>query len=200
MEKKFYSQNDEQEYIEYYFSNYDNGYFLEIGAFDPKVFSNTRILVEKGWNGVYVEPSPSCAEKFRIEYENNPKIELIEAAIGNFDGLGNFYDSQGDAISSTDLSHKIRWEQGNNVVYKELEVKFISVETLLKNIKEVDFLNLDVESTNIEIFNLIPDYFWRRLKMLCIEHDNQYNYIEEKLKIFGFKNILFNGENLILAK
>ena len=38
--------------------------FLEIGAYHPEEFSNTRALVELGWGGVYVEPSPKCFKTF----------------------------------------------------------------------------------------------------------------------------------------
>ena len=77
----------------------------------------------------------------------------------------------------------------------------MSMETLLQNYSGgVEFLNLDVESTNIELFNLIPDWFWEQIKMLCIEHDSQQQYILNKVSKFGFKEIHRNGENLILAK
>ena len=48
---------------------------------------------------------------------------------------------------------------------------------------EIHFLNLDVESTNIELFNLIPDWFWERLKLLCIEHDGQFGHIANMFPI-----------------
>ena len=48
-----YSQNDEQDYILNYFQNAEPGKFLDIGGYDPLIFSNTRCLVEKDWAGVY---------------------------------------------------------------------------------------------------------------------------------------------------
>jgi len=194
-----YSQNDEQDYICNYF-NQNEGFFLEIGAFDPKVFSNTRSLVERGWSGIYVEPSPICAEKFRVEYKENDKINLVEAAVSDIDGFDTLYDCNGDAVSTTDIDHKIKWEIGD-MKFNEIQVELISMESLLKTINQkVDFLNLDVEGTNIKLFDLITDDFWSNLKMLCIEHDGKEVYIAEKLKDFGFKFISHNAENLILAK
>jgi hypothetical protein len=35
-----------------------DGRFLDLGAWDPITFSNTRALVELGWSGVMIEPSP----------------------------------------------------------------------------------------------------------------------------------------------
>lgn len=137
----------------------------------------------------------------------NPAYQIftIKAALGSEDKRVKFFNSKGDAISSTSVEHKDKWEAGYNVKYDEIEVDMISMQTLLNEFERlgfegIDFLNLDVESTNIELFNLIPDWFWERLKMICIEHDGQIDYIISKLQPFGFKEIHRNGENLIIAK
>ena len=200
-----YSQNSEEHYILEYFKGQKLPLtFLEVGAFHPFTFSNTRALAELGWRGIYIEPSPTCFESFLKEYNYSNRITLIKAALGNKDGLVKFYDSKGDALSSTSLQHKEKWEAGYDVMFNEIEVQMISVSSLLNGFNElsikIDFLNLDVESTNIELFNLFPDWFWGRLKMICIEHDSQQDYIISKLQPFGFKELHRNGENLIMAK
>ena len=53
-----YSQNNEQTYILEAFAEKSDGRFLDIGAYDAKLLSNTRALYERGWSGVMVEPSP----------------------------------------------------------------------------------------------------------------------------------------------
>lgn len=198
-----YSQNNEQQYILEYFNSLNNGKYLEIGGYNPFTFSNTRALFEKGWSGVIVEPSTPCYESFEKEYPKDkfPQITLLKCAITNYTGKIKFYDSQGDAISSTSIEHKEKWEAGYRVKYNEIEVDCMSMNDLLENYgKDIDFLNLDVESTNISLFNLIPDWFWQRCKMLCIEHDCYQDYIVNKLSPFGFREIHRNGENIILLK
>lgn len=199
MEK--YSQNNEQEIILNYFSGKPVGKFLEIGAYHPTVFSNTRSLYESGWVGVYVEPSEPCYEHFVKEYDKDERIILLNVAIAEKDGPVTFYESGGDAISSTSPAHVKKWEAGYPVKFKETEVAGMAMSTLLTEYgKDVDFLNLDVEGTNIELFNLIPDTFWQRLKMICIEHDGQQQHIINRLAPFGFKQVGFNGENLLMGK
>ncbi len=202
---KTYSQNNEQQYILEYFKGQEKQInFLEVGAFHPFTFSNTRALVELGASGVYVEPSPECYAEFVKEYVGNNRIKLLNVAVGSEDKNVTFFNSNGDAISSTSIAHKEKWEAGYNVKFEEIQVRMVSMSCLLGTLKgfnlEIDFLNLDVESTNIELFNLIPDWFWERLKMICIEHDNQQDYIINKLNPFGFNELHRNGENLILAK
>jgi hypothetical protein len=67
---KNYSQYDEQKFILEAFGWSADGLcyskekrslshlFLDIGAWHPTIFSNTRALIELGWRGVIVEPSP----------------------------------------------------------------------------------------------------------------------------------------------
>jgi len=199
MEK--YSQNNEQEIILNYFADKPIGKFLEIGAYHPFTFSNTRALYDAGWVGIYVEPSAPCYEHFVKEYENNDRIILLNVAIAKEDGPVTFYESGGDAISTTSPAHKDKWEAGYPVKFKETTVAGMAMSRLLEEYgKDVDFLNLDVEGTNIDLFNLVPDGFWARLKMLCIEHDSQQQHIINRLTPLGFKEIGRNGENLLMAK
>lgn len=199
---KNYSQNSEQDAILNYFNNSGKGLkYIEIGGYSPFTFSNTRALYELEASGIIVEPSPECMAEFEKEYANEPRIKLVQAAITDNDGIVEFYNSVGDAISTTDISHKEKWEKGYAVNYNKITVKSISMNTFLKEHgQDVDFINIDVESTNWQLFNLIPDWFFNRLKMICIEHDGKNIEMENKLKTFGFHKILLNAENLIMVK
>lgn len=53
-----YSQFEEQDAILQAFAGKTDGRFLDLGAWDPITFSNTRALVGLGWSGVMIEPSP----------------------------------------------------------------------------------------------------------------------------------------------
>jgi hypothetical protein len=41
------------------------GYFVDVGANDPKDISQTWHLEQKGWQGILIEPQPALAEKLR---------------------------------------------------------------------------------------------------------------------------------------
>jgi FkbM family methyltransferase len=96
-----YSQNNEEMIIISNLSNITSGKFIEIGAYDPFKFSNTRKLVENGWSGLYVEPATYCFNKFVTEYGlDNEKIKLLNKAIGKYNGKLTFYECD-DAISTS---------------------------------------------------------------------------------------------------
>lgn len=199
-----YSQNDEEKYITEYFHNFNNGRggkFIEIGAFHPTTFSNTRALFERGWTGVMVEPSPTCMANIKAVYANEPRIQLLQVAITHEDGYTKFYESGGDAVGTTEVQHKEKWEKGSNVQFSEIQVQTMSMAKLIALYgADVDFINIDVESNNLMLFNLLPNDFLHRLKMICIEHDGYHQSIIQKLTSFGFKQLLLNNENLIMVK
>jgi FkbM family methyltransferase len=198
------SQNDEDVHINQFFDrrNQTAGRFLEIGAYDPIALSNTRSLVEKGWTGVYVEPCPDNANRFLKEYRHNPKIQLVNTAIGLKSELITFFDSGGDAVSTSSTAHVNKWESGSGVRFSPFLVKTTTLTELFDAVGYYfDFINLDVESLNLEIFNEMP--FERLidsgLKLICVEHDSHYDQMRAKMARFGFDELAFNGENLIFG-
>jgi FkbM family methyltransferase len=196
-----YSQNDEQTHIENYFSDKPIGKFLDVGGFHPFKFSNTRRLYEMGWGGTIAEPSPKCFKSFIDEYGKEERITLLNVAISDKDETMTFYESNGDAISTTDISHKQKWEKSAKVKYDEIEVEAISMENFIaKYSLGVEFISIDTESTNMKLFRLLPAFFLQQIKMICIEHDQNQKEIQDKLSGYGFSTLHINGENIILAK
>lgn len=190
-----YSQNQEEKKIVEYF-NGRVGKFLDIGAFDGKMFSNTLRLAELGWSGVCVEPSPEPFLALQKLHANNPKITCVQAAIGSIDGHVTFYDSAGDAVSTTEVQHRHKWENGSRVRFKEIQVPSMTPGTLLQNYGSYfDFVNIDTESTNLPILRWFAAACLR-FELLCIEHDEKHPEIVAMYP--GCQPIEVNPENLII--
>lgn len=194
-----YSQNNEELHIVNYFKDF-KGKFLDIGGFNPFTFSNTRRLYELGWSGIYIEPSPICFQSFVNEYSTEPKITLINKAVVTDDRKKIvFYESGGDAVSTTKEEHKNKWQISGSK-FSTIEVDTIKIDQIEKEFSDIDFLSLDVESTNLEIFNSFTDAFLQNIKCICIEHDSYFLHISKRLAGLGFDIIDINPENIILAK
>lgn len=199
-----YSQNNEESIIKSFFqkNNLLQGKFMDIGAFHPFTFSNTRCLYELGWKGVLAEPSPACLRNLYNEYTYDKRITIVpKAVVTTESGFVNLYDSNGDALSTTNKAHKNMWSKNANIAFNKIPVESINIVQLINQYGiNTDFLSLDVEGENINIFNSIPVWFLNRLHMLCIEHDGMQHYVEEKLKPLGFETALVNNENIIMKK
>lgn len=194
-----YSQNLEEKYITEYFKD-KVGKFIDIGAFHVSALSNTRRLVELGWSGVLVEADEKNYKPIEDFYKSSNKIQVCNFAIGASNEDLVFYSSNGDAVSTSDIEHRDKWQKGG-INYTETIVKQVHVLDFLEVFgKNIDFISIDTEATNMDIFRLIPDWFWSQLSMLCIEHDNGIAEIQAKLEPFGFKTNYINAENIILAK
>lgn len=199
-----YSQNNEEEIIlgELTRMNVTTGRFLEIGAWDGKGFSNTYRLTELGWEGVCVEPSPSVFPSLLKHHAANPRITLINAAIsaGPAD-LVQWYDSGGDAISTTSLAHKTKWEAGWNAKFSTFWIFTLPLTTLFDKFGfNFDLINIDVESTNIELFRALPWSILKQTKIICVEHDTHLHEMNQLASQHGFHTLAVNGENLILTR
>lgn len=194
-----YSQNNEEEVITTYFHGVI-GKFIDIGAYDVFRFSNVRALYERGWRGVLVEPAPENYKAIAEHYAADGKVVVLNVAIGETNGEIDFYESSGDAVSTSDEAHMQKWGDAG-VKYTKIKVPQMSVVDFFSEYSNaVDFLSIDTEATNIVVFRNIPDWVLERVKMICIEHDGNQEEIEQRLAPFGFTTRLVNAENIILAK
>jgi hypothetical protein len=196
-EFKSYSQYGEDKILKNLLG--DSGYFLEVGSFHPFAFSNTRFLVEMGWSGCYVDGSPSALNRFIIEYKNNDKIDIVNALVGDVNGLITFYDSIDDGISSTDVEHMKRWKQSGSP-FKKIYATMITFDILYNLLPStVDFINIDVEGQSAHLSTLM-DYNRLNTKVICIEHDNQEQRLREHFSSIGYYPHYSNHTNIIFVK
>lgn len=195
---RVYSQNNEQDIILEYFAG-RTGNFIDIGAFNAFQFSNTRALYEAGWSGVMVEPVAKLADGIREVYQDEPRIEVLQLAVGLSNEPLTLHVCD-DAVSTTNVEWRDTWA-GAGVQYRTETVPQTHIVDFLDRYgRDCDFISIDTEKTNIELFRAIPDWFFNQVSMLCIEHDGLEKEVEARMQPFGFKRVLFNAENIILAK
>lgn len=196
-----YSQNDEESHILSIFGEETPGHFLDIGAWNGKLLSNTYRLTELGWSGVCVEPSPTPFAELLKLHGGNDKIVLLNAAIMAQSGVVRFFDSNGDAISTTSTDHVKKWEAGYAVEYKPFLTHGLGIAQFFEHFGlGFDFLNLDVESANVELFGLMPFDLMPKLRCICVEHDGFHAEMADRVAPLGFTVVTVNAENLILKR
>ena len=192
-----YSQRLEEQYILEYFGN--EGTFLDVGAYNPFKFSNTRALYERGWKGAFIEPSDSCRKSLDDEYGENPDIEVYDICLGNETKTVPFWDSQGDALSSTDFAHVQKWKSNYGSKFTEHNINMISVEQFMKITKfdHFDFINIDVENDDLAV-KILKAFDLTEVKMVCIEVSNILR--PAVLHYTGWRQIYQSPENIIVAR
>jgi hypothetical protein len=85
--KQNYSQAYQDMFVLAALNGKRDGYFLEIGSFDPVVLSNTLLLEQTfGWGGVSVDHSESAMDKMRA-YPRKCFLSLNDAVTLDYDAL-----------------------------------------------------------------------------------------------------------------
>ena len=194
-----YTQNMEELYITQNLGSLPTGKFLDIGAHDGKSFSSSRALVEKGWSGVYVEPDPYVLPSLQQnteEFKDRTTIEPV--AIGLQKGHLPFYSSKGDMVGSLSQAHKIKWSSA--VSFEEIQVDVITLSDLAeKHGTNFDFINLDVEGINWELFCQFDWNVWRP-RVVCIEYDDKLKEMSQILENNGFQISYVSPENIVAGR
>jgi len=69
--------------FEKFFGQRETGTFVEIGAHDGVLVSNTWGLAARGWQGWMVEPVPNLAARCRLNHEFHKDVKVFDQAIGS---------------------------------------------------------------------------------------------------------------------
>lgn len=192
-----YSQYKEDEiFLEYFGDNV--GRLLEIGAYHPTILSNSRALIEKGWSGVLVEPSPECYQNIKEFYKQDKSVLVVNVAIGKEMGMIDFWNSEG-AVATANEEHYNKWKN-YQLDYKKIQVPCTSWNKFYKTYDGIyNFISIDAEGLDYDIISQI-NLDETCTELVCVEYTYRGEDIYNYLLSYGFKPIYQNGENIIMGR
>lgn len=203
-----FSQNGEQQVILDYFGD-EKISLLSIGENSGTHLSNVRASILKGSYGTLVEPAPKAFAELQNLYKENSEICLINAAISDYNGESDFFDSgthlnKGDVslLSSLNKNETLKWRA--NTSFEPIKVKVITFEHLLQvsRYKQFSFISLDSEGNDLTILRQM-DLKDLGCQSLCIEYNSDpylFNIMKFICEQQGLTEMLLkNGENIIMA-
>jgi FkbM family methyltransferase len=139
-----------------------DGVFVEVGAFDGNIYSNTKALEDNlNWSGILIEPSPN---NFKNLSTNRPKNINISSAISCVESeYLKFYDDNGVLGGLTHILDKCvqksgrTWIDAWKINNSQIEVKVDKLSNIFdnNNIKYVDFLSIHVNGAELEVLETI---------------------------------------------
>ena len=191
-----YSQRDEERYIADVFAGKPPARLLDIGAWAPFDFSNSRNLIEQGWEALLIEPSPEPFLGLVKEYGNDPRIKLLNAAVGFNRGALKMY-ATADAVSTSDEATYKQWKNTGGY-YGSFYCMTITVEEILNQFGGFDFVSIDAEGKSADIFVAYIKH--AQPECICVEHDGREGELMEHAQQYGYKQIYHSGENVIFAR
>ena len=194
-----YSQNGEQKIVLDIFGDFV-GRFLEIGACDGRLVSNTLALVERGWSGVMVEPSPRAFMALQERHGGNEKLTLVHAAVDLKWGLSKFWEEATiGGYSTTEEGNRSKWQHLADFPKKPFWIPMVPLSVIVDAaLPPVDFLSIDTEGTSTDLFLAFP-FVAVRPRVVCVEHDGRIPECLDQARRWHYREVARNGENLVLV-
>ena len=190
MERAVFPPDVEDQLKDDFFAGTRRGYFVDVGANDPKEMSQSWQLEQKGWRGVLVEPQPKLAQKLREQRQ----AAVFACVCSSPDNAGKILKFQVSGIhSSLDLNFFVAGMRKQEII----EVPARTLDDILTEAKApvpIDLLAIDVEGHEIEVLNGMTLTRWQ--PQLIVIEDLAFNTrLHRYLRSHGYKWVRRTGFN-----
>ena len=174
--KNSYSQIGQDLEVLKFYNNKQNGYFVEIGASDGIILSNTYLLeTQYNWKGICSEPIP---EKYELLKINRPYSHCNNKALYSKNGVTVLFDVANADLLSGISSHIDKYSEIVNKNKTQIEVETITLTNLLDKYNAplfIEYLSIDTEGSELEILKGC-DFNKYKFGYITLEH----NYMEPR--------------------
>ncbi len=129
--------------------NKEKGFYIDVGAFDPALYSNTKIFYDRGWNGINIEPDLRGFRKFK---KKRPRDINFNYAVGFKNEEKIFHMFNQRALNT--FSEELAAERSQKEKMTKAKINIKPLSEILDEAKikqEIDFLNIDVEGWEMEV-------------------------------------------------
>ncbi len=163
-----FSQYGDDVIIDRLLENKKNGFYVDVGAYDPIRFSNTMRFYLKGWKGINVEPD--FAQFRKIEAVRKKDVNL-NIGIASKSGTLTYWQMNPNTLSTfSEAQAKESIKEGFNLT-KKMKIPVMTLASVLEKYakrKHIDFLSVDVEGFELDVLKS-NDWKKFRPRILCIE-------------------------------
>lgn len=208
----FFSQAGQDKFVnDSYFRSMNNGFFVEIGAYNGIDGSNCYFF-EKflNWSGIAIEPSPT---QF-LALQKNRKCKCVNKAVAKKSEKIEFIDVVKGYTQMSGINNS-SYQKTLEIIKKDLRTvldkKIIETATFSEIVEYnylIDYLSIDVEGGEMDILESI-DFDLYKIKVLSIENNypseiNYEKYLSDKgfcyIDSVGVDEIYFNKKYPINIK
>ncbi len=164
--RAIFPPEQEQELVRDFFAMRRDGFFVEVGANDPQVESQSFHLERTGWTGVLIEPQPDLAERLRRER----KAKVFTVACSSPDRAGTtMHLHVAGAFSSFTPNLMVTGVQAE----RGIDVPVRTLDEILNEARApqpIDLLSIDVEGHELDVLRGFDFTRWRPRLILLEDH------------------------------
>lgn len=164
---EFFSQSYEEYILSSIFEGVNQGFYVDVGANHPNKFNITLYFHKIGWNGMNFEPQSDLYAMFQ---NDRPKDINIKKAVADYEGTATLYVPT--LSHAATLNAKIKEVYGASEVQDlVVDVTTLSKELTSYNVKNIDFINIDVEGSEDKVIKGL-DLKAFRPKVIVVEYNS----------------------------
>lgn len=192
-----YSQTGEQAHILKAVEGIERGRLLDIGSWDPEDKSNSRALIEMGWEAVLFEPSPGpLRDLLRFYKPIWERVYIVSNPVTVQGGMVRMHVTD-DAVSTAHSANLEQWRETGGF-YGVMNALSISIRDLFEHFGgDFQFVNFDVEGTSVDLFAEMCRV-GPRPRCVCIEHDARHVELAGIAEAANYATVHLNGNNAVL--
>tara|TARA_B100000780_G_C21020209_1_gene408871 strand:+ start:296 stop:928 length:633 start_codon:yes stop_codon:yes gene_type:complete len=177
-------------FIQNYFKDKPNGFYVDVGCYHPLDGNNTQILYKKGWNGINLDINFYSIELFNFLRKRD--VNIHTGISQKKDNLTMYYRKEINMLNTLDEKiAKIHFING----YKKRSIQVNTLNFFISKhfnkLKKIDFLNIDVEGAELNVLKSL-NFKHHKPQLVCIEihnakkmYDTNYRYLKSN-KIYNY--------------
>lgn len=129
------------------------GFYVDVGAYHPKHYSNTHLLYKKGWRGINIDPNPDTIKLFKKYRRGDINLGI---GISKNKTTLKYYTFSHSNWNTFSKEQADMWLQKPNVRFTgEKNIQCLPLKEILQkhipNGTEIDLLNIDAEGMDLEV-------------------------------------------------
>lgn len=191
------------------------GTYVDVGAFHPRIYSNTYLLyILLGWTGINIDASSEAIELLKKERPNDINVLAAVSDQGGRSKYWKFDRPARNTISDKNLERQLK--KGDTALIGKEEVQLHRLDDILEEHLQpnttIDLLNIDVEGSELNVLMsndwekyipsiiLIEDY---SVRIDGVENSKIYQYLIDKGYSFFshcFDTSIYVSKNFRLEK
>lgn len=161
------------------------GFYVDIGANNPYIQSNTHFFYKNGWRGINIDVLPNSMKTFKKIRKNDINLEIAisdkEEHLQYFMFSSSFYNTfSSEAVEETKKVSEF-------IGVQKLRTQKLSDIFGNYNVKEIDFMSVDVEGYDLQVLKsnnwnkyrpkiIITEYYAKELNN--IKNDEIYKLMD----------------------
>ncbi len=185
--RTIFPQAADEELKRAFFAGTERGFFVEVGANDPRWISQTFAMEQRGWTGVLVEPQPDLADALRHERS----AQVFAVACSSCADAGSELTLH---LAGPQSSFNRALNSGDVKPHGTISVPVRTLDDILIEVgaSTIDFVSIDVEGHELQVLDGFDLERWRP-RLLVIEDLLLHTRLHRHLAQRGYRWIRRTG-------